>query len=207
MDSTPVAVFLRRRPLTSFSSTPRTSSTIVLVRNSMEAWACARSSMMGEARNLSVRLIRVTLEAKRVRKRASSMALSPPPMTAISFPEAKNPSHVAQELTPWPMSACSDGRLSQRALAPDAMIRVRVWMTSLPTVRRMGCAWRSTALRWAMRSSAPKRCACFFMFSISSGPWTPSGQPGKFSTSVVMESCPPGSCPSSTRGLRLERPA
>ncbi len=61
--------------------------------------------------------------------------------------------------------------------------------------------------RWAMRSSAPKRVACFFMFSMSSGPWMPSGQPGKFSTRVVMESWPPGSWPSSTRGLRLERPA
>ncbi len=39
-------------------------------------------------------------------------------MTAISLPEKKKPSQVAQELTPWPMSACSLGRLSQRALAP-----------------------------------------------------------------------------------------
>jgi len=34
------------------------------------------------------------------------MAESPPPMTAISLPEAKKPSQVAQELTPKPMSAC-----------------------------------------------------------------------------------------------------
>jgi hypothetical protein len=58
----------------------------------------------------------VTLVAKRVRKSASSMAESPPPMTAISLPEAKKPSQVAQELTPWPMRACSLGRPSQRAL-------------------------------------------------------------------------------------------
>ncbi len=38
-------------------------------------------------------------------------------------------------------------------------------------------------------------------------PWTPSGQPGKFSTRVVMESWPPGSWPSRTKGLRLERAA
>jgi hypothetical protein len=65
--------------------------------------------MMGEARNFSLRLISVTLEAKRVRKRASSIAESPPPMTAISLPEAKKPSQVAQEETPWPMRACSPG--------------------------------------------------------------------------------------------------
>ena len=53
--------------------------------------------------------------AKRVRKSASSMAESPPPMTAISFPEAKKPSQVAQELTPWPMRACSLCKFSQRA--------------------------------------------------------------------------------------------
>ena len=43
--------------------------------------------MIFEARNFSVRLMSVTLVAKRVRKRASSMAESPPPMTAISLPE------------------------------------------------------------------------------------------------------------------------
>ena len=52
------------------------------------------------------------------------MAESPPPMTAISLPEKKKPSQVAQELTPWPMRACSLGRFSQRALAPEAMMMV-----------------------------------------------------------------------------------
>ncbi len=49
-------------------------------------------------------------------------------MTAISLPDAKKPSHVAQELTPCPINACSLGRFSQRADAPEAMISVRVWM-------------------------------------------------------------------------------
>ena len=66
------------------------------------------------------------------------MAESPPPMTAISLPEAKKPSQVAQELTPWPMRACSEGRLSQRAEAPEAMMRVRVWMVSLAEVELEG---------------------------------------------------------------------
>ncbi len=201
--SSPETRFLRRRPLTSFSSTPSTSSTVVLETNLMLGWAMARSSMIFEARNRSVRLMSVILVAKRVRKRASSMAESPPPMTAISLPEKKNPSQVAQELTPWPINACSDGRLSQRALAPEAMMSVRVWMVSWPRLSSKGRFVRSMELRWAMRSSAPKRTACFFMFSMRSGPWMPSGQPGKFSTRVVMESCPPGSWPSRTQRLQV----
>jgi hypothetical protein len=151
----------------------------------------------------------VTFVANRVRKSASSIAESPPPITAISLPDVKKPSQVAQELTPWPISACSDGRFSQRADAPEAMISVRVWIGSLPGPRfsSYGCLLRSTETRWAIFSSAPKRVACCFMFSISSGPWMPSGQPGKFSTSVVMESWPPGSWPSSTSGFRLARAA
>lgn len=35
------------------------------------------------------------------------------------------------------------------------------------------------------------RAACFRMFIIKSGPRMPSGNPGKFSTSVVAMSCPP----------------
>ena len=54
------------------------------------------------------------------------MAESPPPTTAISLPRKKNPSQVAQLETPWPMSACSLGKPSQRALAPEATISVRV---------------------------------------------------------------------------------
>ena len=98
----------------------------------MLGWAVARSIMMRLARKRSVRLMSVTLVAKRVRKSASSMAESPPPMTAISLPEAKNPSQVAQELTPWPMSACSEGRPSQRADAPEAMMSA---MTTISSTR------------------------------------------------------------------------
>src|SRR4051812_6490855 len=59
--------------------------------------------------------------------------------------------------------------------------------------------------------SAPKRVACSRNRTMSSGPMTPSGNPGKFSTSVVSISWPPGwslvddGSPSSTRGLRLAR--
>ena len=40
-------------------------------------------------------------------------------------------------------------------------------------------------------SVAPKRSACFRIRSIKSGPLMPSGNPGKFSTSVVVINCPP----------------
>ncbi len=54
------------------------------------------------------------------------MAESPPPTTAISLPLKKNPSQVAQDDTPWPISACSFGSPSQRALAPLATMSERV---------------------------------------------------------------------------------
>ena len=43
-----------------------------------------------------------------------------------ALPRKKNPSQVAQLETPCPISACSLGNPSQRALAPEAMISVRV---------------------------------------------------------------------------------
>ena len=96
--------------------------------------------------------------------------------------------------------------LVEEALAPEAMITVCVWIASLPMSRTKGRRERSIEFKWPILSSAPKRTACFLIFSTSSGPWMPSGQPGKFSTSVVRESWPPGSWPSSTMGLRLARP-
>ena len=60
------------------------------------------------------------------------MAESPPPMTAISLPEKKNPSQVAHEETPWPIKAFSLGRSSQRAEAPLAMMSARVSSVSRP---------------------------------------------------------------------------
>ena len=62
------------------------------------------------------------LEANRVRKSASSSAVSPPPTTAISRSRKKKPSHVAQALTPRPRNASSEGRPSHRAEAPVATI-------------------------------------------------------------------------------------
>ena len=68
--------------------------------NSILGLAKARSCMILEARSSSRRWITVTLEPKRVRKRASSMAESPPPTTAMCWSRKKKPSQVAQVETP-----------------------------------------------------------------------------------------------------------
>ena len=83
------------------------------------------------------------------------------------------------------------------------MITVRVSIHSPSMLSRNGRVEKSVSSTAPCRYSAPKFCACFFMFSTRSGPWIPSGNPGKFSTSVVRESCPPASCPLTTSGLQI----
>ena len=56
----------------------------------------------------------VTLEPKRDRNVASSIAESPPPTTAMCCSRKKNPSQVAHQLTPWPESLSSSGMPSLR---------------------------------------------------------------------------------------------
>ena len=58
--------------------------------------------------------------------------------------------------------------------------------------------------------TVPNRSDCARKRSHSSGPPMPSGKPGKFSTSVVVVSCPPAAMPpaiqpSNKIGLRLAR--
>ncbi len=72
----------------------------------------------------------------------------------------------------------------------------------------LGVAARSTAVTSSGTSSAPNRSACLRIESISSGPMMASGNPGKFSTSVVCMSAPPAvTDPSNTRGLSSARAA
>ena len=70
---------------------------------------------------------------------------------------------------------------------------------------------RSTSVMSSVISSAPNFNACLRMLSIKSGPMIPSGNPGKFSTSVVVISCPPRTppaCrPSNTKGRKFARAA
>ena len=77
-----------------------------------------------------------------------------------------------------------------------------------PSVTTLTGPVRSTAVTSSVTSSAPKRSACLRRWSIRSGPMTPSGKPGKFSTSVVFISAPPAVTePSNTRGTRSARAA
>jgi hypothetical protein len=60
--------------------------------------------------------------------------------------------------------------------------------------------------------TVPKRSDCLRMLSVRSMPPTPSGKPGKFSTSVVVvswppEATPPAIQPSYITGSRLARAA
>ena len=91
-------------------------------RNLIFGFANARSCMIFEARSLSRRWITVTDLPNLVRNVASSIAESPPPITAMSWPRKKNPSHVAHQDTPCPPSSFSPGTPSSLYLEPVAMI-------------------------------------------------------------------------------------
>jgi len=53
----------------------------------------------------------------------------------------------------------------------------------------------------------PRFLACCSICCISQGPWTGSAKPGKFSTSVVMVSWPPGWIPAIRVGFSMAREA
>ena len=87
-------------------------STVIL---GLPSTACCSTC---DARKLSRRWMSVTCEEVRASTRASSMAVSPPPMTAQCFSRHRKPSHVAHELTPPPRYMSSPGAPSQRLSAP-----------------------------------------------------------------------------------------
>jgi len=120
----------------------------------------------------------------------------------------KNPSQVAQAETPNPMSSFSAGSPNSFAEAPVATISTLAKNSSPSAVTTWnGRRRKSTFSAWEKSSLAPNRWAWVRMRSMSSGPWIPSGKPGKFSTSVVMVSCPPGCIPSMTTGANSARAA
>ena len=84
----------RRRPVT--ESSPRTSETVEFHAKEIFGLSKARWAMTFEARNWSRLWTTTTSEAKFVRKRASSIAESPPPTTASLLSLKKKPSQVAQ---------------------------------------------------------------------------------------------------------------
>ena len=204
----PVFTFSSTTALTPVSGVPSMSAIALSQTKVIFGLARARSCMIFEARKWSRRCTTVTLVAKRVRKIASSIAVSPPPTITSSLPLKKKPSQVAQADTPWPMSRVSAGIPSSFAEAPVATTSVSVESVEpSASESRNGRRARSASVTSAARKRVPKRSAWRRNRSTISGPMTPSGKPGKFSTSVVIVSCPPGCMPSTTRGERLARAA
>ena len=93
------------------------------------------------------------------------------------------------------------------AVAPVAMMRAWQVYSASAVVTRKGRCERSTWVASAATMRVPNRSACAFISSMRAGPMMPSRKPGKFSTSVVMVSWPPGCIPSRRSGLRVARAA
>jgi hypothetical protein len=119
--------------LTSFSSTPRTSSTTVLERNSMLGWAMARSSMMREARKFS----RAVDEGDFGGEAGEEERLFHGGVAA-----ADDGDLLAGEEEAVAGGAGADavadegllgGQVEPAGAGAEAMMRVRVWMVSLPS--------------------------------------------------------------------------
>ena len=200
--------FRIRTPVTSPRSTPRTSSTTESHRTSILSLSNTRAAITLDARSSSLRWMRVTDEQRRERNRASSAAVSPPPTTATGWFRKKAPSQVAQADTPRPRSACSDSRPRYRALAPVAIMTARASSVPPPDNTSLGeSAEKSEVDTSSMRYRAPNRSACCRISPTSAVPSVPSGKPGKFSTSAVVVSWPPGCSPSITSGERSARAA
>ncbi len=186
--------------MASSRSPPCSSWTVVLQSIVILGLASTRSCMILLARSSSRRCSTKTWLPYLARKLASSMAVSPPPTTASGLLRnmGRAPSHTAQALTPFCQNFSLPVGLSFFARAPVAMITLWAaisWPSEVQ--RRNGRCLRSTRVTssWSMR--APNRAAWPRIRSISSPPPTPSGKPGKFSTSVVVMSCPPGISPRS----------
>ena len=87
---------LRRVSPASFPSFSWMDSTSLFQAKVIFGSANARSCIAFDARRASRRWTTVTELAKRERKVASSIAVSPPPTTAMSWLRKKKPSQVAQ---------------------------------------------------------------------------------------------------------------
>ena len=169
--------------------------------------ANARSCMIFEARRLSRRWISVTDRANRVRNVASSRAESPPPTTAMSWSRKKKPSQVAHHETPWPDSSFSPVEAELAVLGPHRQD------DGLGVVHGAGGVGDGLDVAGEVDLDdvvgdqlGAEPLGLPAELSIRSGPMTPSGKPGKFSTSVVFISAPPAVTePSKTRGRRLAR--
>ena len=185
------------------------STTSLFQTNSIFSFLNARSCMIFEARSSSRRWITYTFDANFVRNVASSIAESPPPTTAITRSRKKNPSQVAQYETPRPDSRDSPSMPILRGAEPVAKMTASAsWLPPLPRVTFFTGPSMSSSTTSSYSTSAPNRSACSCILAIRSGPMIASGNPGKFSTSVVFISSPPASTElATTSGFRFARAA
>ncbi len=136
--------------------------------------------MIFEARSLSRRCTTVTSEQSRVRKFASSIAVSPPPITATGTLRKKAPSQVAHALTPLPIRLRSDSSPRYMALAPVATITVRVSIAR-PSDISSRCApppSKEAPVTSPLSKRVPNRSAWRRITVTSSVPSTPFSKPG-----------------------------
>jgi hypothetical protein len=158
------------------SSPARNSCGTNGVLNSMFGRSPARSRMILEARYSSRRWIEVSLSAYLEMKIESSIAESPPPITATFSPLKKAPSQTPHVETPLPDSSSSPGIPSRRGSAPIARISALPACSSSPRNTRWSSpSDSSTRSASSVMKRVPNRSAWARNWFIISGPMIPSG--------------------------------
>ena len=115
-------------------------------------------------------------------------------------------SQGAQEDTPRPINFCSLGNPSHVVWAPVAIITDLALYSLFPTHAENSPTFlKATFSTSSSTIFAPNLSACLRILSMSFGPMIPSGNPGKFSTSVVNINCPPQEVPPITTVERAAR--
>ena len=202
-------MFIIFTPVSIFPS-PIASTPSVNRLNSIFSFVFALACMTSEALNLSVLTSTITLDPKCVRWIASSMATSHHPITTNGlFLNIGNAhSQIAQAEIPFCRYSFSPVIPRRFAVAPVAMMTVFASKTSFPLKSFNGCPLKSTLSIVLVSILAPQLIACSLIFIISSIPSIHFGRPGKFSTLLVVVSCPPAATPpainpSNISGLRF----
>ena len=117
-------------------------------------------------------------------------------------------SQIAHAEIPLCRYSFSPGIHKRFAVAPVAMMTDFVSITSFPLKSFSGCELKSTLSMVLVSILAPTLIACALIFIIRSIHPIPLGNPGKFSTLVVVVSCQPAAIhhamnPSNINGLRF----
>mmetsp|Transcript_40310 Transcript_40310/g.80742 ORF Transcript_40310/g.80742 Transcript_40310/m.80742 type:complete len:271 (+) Transcript_40310:335-1147(+) len=149
---------------------PSKASTTAFQMTLILSWLSTRSASTLLARNVSRRWMTVTLFDVLASTSASSIAVSPPPTTTTSLPLNRNPSQVAQVLTPPPLKLYSPSAPSHRESAPVARMTACDWMVVSLVATENGRLVTSTDVTRSCSNTAPNCAACFCMSCTSAGP-------------------------------------